>query len=147
MGTPTGSPPEPKQKLPSEKLVRWLVFGVVFALLPLFFNYLKAYGRGATISPADLSAHGELLLISAAIAAAAVGELLASGRRYQIAKIIAGGGSVLLLAVASLWFADISTLAPATPLVNYARVSNASFVVFGLTVVSSACCVVLSEAH
>ena len=147
MVTPTDSPRDRKSRVISEKLVRWLVFSVAISLLPLVFNFLRAYGRGATPSLIDLNAHGELLLISAAIAAAAIGELVASGGRYQIAKIIAGGGCVLVLAVASLWFADISAPTSSGALVDYVRVSNASTVVFMFTVISSASCVVLSEVR
>ena len=54
-----------------------------------------------------ITARGELLLISTAIASAAVGELLPSGRNYATLKVTSGGACVLLILLSSLFFSAI----------------------------------------
>jgi hypothetical protein len=60
----------------AEKLVRWLIFSVVISLLPLLFRFALEATDGKSPTLSDLLSQGELLLISSAIAAAAVGELI-----------------------------------------------------------------------
>jgi hypothetical protein len=130
----------------AEKLVRWLVFSVIFALLPLAFNYLRISIRGTAPTLALLLSRGELLLVCAAIAATAIGELIGSGGERKIAKYVAGGGCVFVLFLASALFAEISTAIYSGAPVNSEFVSNSSIFVFGFTLISSTSCIVLVES-
>ena len=109
----------------TEKLVRWLVFSVAIALLPLAFNGLKVLGRGETLTFVSLCSRGELLLISAAISAAAIGELVGRGGGKAIPKLLAVGSCVIILALASWWFADVSFA------INYGEAFDRERVAFG----------------
>jgi hypothetical protein len=82
--------------------------GVLFALLPLCFTY--ANGRLDQKTPAwtDLLAGGELFLISAAVAADAIGNALLGGERYRGLRVICGLSCSLLLAATSAYFARIA---------------------------------------
>ena len=127
------------------KLTRWLIFSVVVALLPLVVNLLSLATRGRTPSFSLVSSHGELLLVSAAIAAGGIGELFGSSANYRTRKITAGGGCVIVFFISSFWFADLSSTAAMGITINTHVVSSGSLILFLLTVVSTASCVALSE--
>src|SRR4051794_697493 len=75
----------------SVKLLRWLIFNVIVALLPLGFAALLLVAkpwdpaRKGSISTIVLGT-GELLLISTAIAAEAIGDLIASDKSNKSYK-------------------------------------------------------------
>jgi hypothetical protein len=129
----------------TERVVRWLIFSVIIALLPLAFNYLRIFIRGTIPSLILLLSHGELLLVSAAIAATAIGELVASGEERKIAKYVAGGGCVSILFLASALFAEISSAIYSGASISSELVSSSSTLMFGFTVISSISCIVLAE--
>jgi hypothetical protein len=124
-----------------ERFARWLVFGVVIALLPLGFKYVVGLTDGPPPSTTTLLAHGELLLVSVAVAAAAVGELIGRGRRRVVFKLLAGGGCVATILFSSLYFAVVSERTVAHPEV----VARMSMLLFGLTIVASGSCIALAE--
>jgi hypothetical protein len=95
------------------KLARWFVFSVLIALLPICFTYVYMLTDGKSPSLPDVLARGELLLISVALAADALGDLIASGPSNVGFKIAAGGGCLLTIVFASLYFAVVSTKAAA----------------------------------
>ncbi len=89
-----------------EKLARWFLFGVLFTLLPFALSYLNLRARpksGNSIKFVSLFARGELLLVSTAIGAAAVGELLGVRNANALGQIISGGVSLLLVGIQTLW--------------------------------------------
>lgn len=127
-----------------EKLVRWLIFSVTVALLPIMFNYLLLLTNGQTPTVTMIFYRGDILLISSTISAGAIGELIGSSDKLKIAKYIVGGLCVILLFLTSAWFASL------TSLVNSATfdpefTANNSIILFIATVMSSASCIILSE--
>jgi hypothetical protein len=72
------------------KVVRWTIFGVVFALLPFILNALVLWSNDKEVKLSLLWPHGELLVVCAAIAADAVGDLIGSGNGRKTGKLIAG---------------------------------------------------------
>lgn len=66
----------------------WIIFSVFLALTPLIFHALWAYIGGSALSFANLFANGELLIISVALGADAVGKLIDSGSYRRTAKIL-----------------------------------------------------------
>jgi hypothetical protein len=73
-------------------LLKWVIFSVIIALAPLGASFLN--GLTDEASPAWLAvgkkvlAEGELLLISAAIAADAIGDLIGSGKDELTLKLL-----------------------------------------------------------
>lgn len=116
-----------------EKLVRWCIFNVSVALAALFVSYLALGLDRKEPSLALITARGELLLISTAIASAAVGELLPSGRKYATLKVTSGGACVLLILLSSLFFSAIQ--ARRDP--DVAAVFAASVSLFSFTLLAS----------
>lgn len=129
-----------------EKLLRWGLFGVCFAILPIAFNALSAATRNQEVTLVVLLSRGELLLVSAAISAAAAGELF--GREEVLMKstrLFLIGMSFLTVCGSSLWFADIASVARDGKELNEQLVAYGSISVFLLSVITSGCCVILSE--
>ena len=125
----------------SAKLTRWFIFSVLIALLPIGFTYVHLVTDEKPASIAILLAHGELLLISVALAADAVGDLIAGGTEKAVRKIISGGGCVITVIFASFYFADVSSRAQ----VNTGIVFEVSIAIFIFTLVASASCKYLAE--
>ena len=91
----------------SWKTTLWLV-GITFALLPIAFNYANARLDGKTREWPELLAGGELLLISAAVAADAVSNAMMGGRRHRLPRFLCGSFCFLVVAFTSMYFARIS---------------------------------------
>jgi hypothetical protein len=98
----------------SEKLLKWVIFSVLIALVPIgitFLNQTSEDGAPAWLVVAKrVLSHGELLLISAAIAADAVGDLIGAGKESLTLKILSGGACVLIILSASLWYSNIAAM-------------------------------------
>ncbi len=130
----------------AEKMVRWVIFSVVIALLPIIFNYLSMLTKGLPTSLEIVISRGELLIVSAAINAAAIGELFGSGTtNKRIPKIIAGGVCVIILLLTSLWFADIVATILLNKPVESRIIMLGSVAAFLSTVLASGSSVALSE--
>ena len=135
--------PRPPRVAPTraERISRWFVFGVIIALVPLGFAYVNQRIDGRTPALAEVIGRGELLLVSTAIAAAAAGELIASGRDRAVRKLLSGGGCVAIVLAASLCFAAVQgKTAP-----DLAAVGTVSVWLFGGTVLASASSVYLAH--
>ena len=66
------------------KLGKWLFFEIVFALVPLLFNWLTGELRNRDGGLDAVLGRGELLLVSVAIVAAALGDLVNRGMNTRL---------------------------------------------------------------
>jgi len=132
----------------SDKVLRWLMFGVAFATLPLVLNLLLAATRNLPVSWEQLLGQGELLLVSAGVAASGAGELSGEPvRQLRRFQIVLSGLAYIIVCLASVWFAGTATLRGADQPVNERVVAFGSLVVFLSAIVNGACCVALSRLH
>jgi hypothetical protein len=94
-----------------EKLTRWFIFSVLISLVPLITSYLGLLldSRAATLQ--TVTGRGELLLITTTLAAAAIGELIPSGRDRGTQKLLAGGSCIVIVLLSSLLFAAVQSRA------------------------------------
>ncbi len=130
------------------RIVRWLVFTVLVALLPFAFFVARAFSHNEPTGWAEIAGGGDLYLLAGAFTASAVGELVGSGSdRWPVRKLAAAGLAVLLLALSSLLFADAFAARSAGAADNLDRraVGGMSAVVLVLAVVASGGCVALAE--
>lgn len=134
--------------LVSEKVLRWLMFGVAFATLPLLLNLLLAMTRDLQVGWVQLFGQGELLLVSAGVAASGAGELsgetVTALRRFQI---FLSGSAYIIVCLSSVWFAGTATLRAADQKVDEVVVANGSLLVFTCAIVTGASCVALSKVR
>jgi hypothetical protein len=86
-----------------QKLLMWLAFSVVFALGPLFVNFLIVREK-PDFGWAQLYNRGELLLVSAALCADAVGRLFSRDGERNYFVIICLISAVYLLFTSSVEF-------------------------------------------
>src|SRR6266516_6397335 len=90
----------------TQKIFTWIVFSVLIALIPFLLSCFVLLDKGSEITASGIFGDGELLLVSAAIAAGALGEVILvdvpSSRR--LIKLLAIGGCTLLILFSSLWF-------------------------------------------
>ena len=130
------------------RVLRWLIFTVIFALVPLGFHAIQILTKGPPPKIpvfVEVLASGELLLISTAIAADATGDLIASGRTNQGAKFLSAGGCMLALIFSAYWYGLMKMSDYQGKLTDPATVAWTSEALFGLTVVAAACCKKLSK--
>jgi hypothetical protein len=125
----------------TSKLLRWFLFAVVISLVPLLFTGLTLWGDDKIVSLAALWPHGELLLISTAIAAEAIGGMIPTGPNAGSAKIVSTGACTILLFISALWYAVIQ----AHPGFKADKISESSLALFALTLVAALCCKALAE--
>ncbi len=132
----------------THRLTRWAIFSVAVALLPLVFHALQLATRGKPVSVAAVTAHGELLLISVALAAAAIGDLLGSRNwTHSLSKLVSSGFCMLMLLLASFYYADICACRMGGQPIEDAVISKVSILSYLFTLICSASCVALSEVN
>jgi uncharacterized membrane protein len=133
-----------------EKLISWLKFSVIIALLPIALNALSLGVTGQLKSFSQLVAHGELFLVATAISAMALRELFRfrSGTLIKFFKIIAGGATIVIIMLSLSYFVDI--LAGYLSGFSFDEqqidiIVQMSFWSLGFAVFSGGCCILLSE--
>lgn len=125
-----------------KKMLKWLLFSVLIALLPIMFNWIILVSRSSPSSLQDVIKQGELLLVIAALTASGLGEIIASGSYMAIGKIFASGGCVIILIFASLYYSYVSTT---NYVLDSSIVSLTSLWLYVFAVISSGSCVALAE--
>jgi hypothetical protein len=90
------------------KTFLWLTCSVLFALLPVAVSYINGRANGRPPGWIDLLAGGELFLISAALAADAIGRAFQGGKRFGVLRVVCGVSCALLLIVTSIYFGRIA---------------------------------------
>lgn len=137
--------PAPLSLLWSEKVLRWLLFGVSFATLPIMANFIFVITQALSPTLPSLAGQGELLIVSAGVAATGAGELqgaaLAKLRRVQI---FLTAMAYMVVCVSSLWFASVATDIATRRTFDHSTVAGGSLVIFATAIVTGGCCVAIS---
>ncbi len=128
-----------------DRLLKWAIFGVLIALAPLVFNYVGALILEFDPTFVSVLANGELFLVSAGISAASIGELFGGGEARKGYKYVAGGGSVVVVLFASLFFALVSVAHRANMDVGEGIIAVVSVILFVCGIAASGGCVALAE--
>ncbi len=118
------------------RITKWLLFGVVCSLLPILFKVITYVTRGQNIELTILVEHGELFLISTAIAATGLGELVTEGPKPTTGVILTAFSSFALTAVSAYWFSDLNNAAQ----VDLNNIVNASVTIFLVSLISTFIC-------
>jgi len=126
-------------------LVRWAIFAVALALLPILMRGLGSFTRGEGVGFTELFEEGELLLVSAAIVGAALADLVTeSGSKLRIRRLTSGGFAGLVGITAAAWFADIAAGRRDGSNLDPHNIAIGSVVIFGFAVVAGVSCIVLA---
>lgn len=137
---------EERSRVP-EKVVHWLIFGVIMTLVPFMAVLLDDIDRGVPPTLVALFGRGELLIVAAIIAAGGIGELFGRdvSENRRIPKLVILGLCVLALVVTSLWFADVTSLTISTHPPRPEVVTTGSVGLFLATVAATTSGLLLSE--
>jgi hypothetical protein len=128
-----------RRSFAQNRFARWLIFGVLLALVPLLFSWATRQLRAQPSSLDVLLANGELFLVTAALAGAAIGELLGVARasRQPFWEIVAGGCCLIVVVLSAHLFADISAIRATAATIDPARVSSWSLWLYCIGLVAS----------
>jgi hypothetical protein len=125
------------------KIARWLLFSVIFSLVPILASYLLAVANTSAGFPplATVAKHGELFLLSSALAAIGLGEVIGVNQKGQIYKIITGGFSCINIGLSTFLFVFTNNAADLAA----SYFSSVSYWMFLFSCVVATSCVALSE--
>jgi ABC-type sugar transport system permease subunit len=130
----------------TEKLTIWFVFSVIVTLAPFFLGFLQSVDRNQKFTFSSILGNGQLLLVSVAISAAALGELVLVEvlPLQRIMKTLAIGSCTLVVIIASLWFGDVSAAVQSKVPPDPRTISTGSVIVYVWALGSSIWCLTLA---
>lgn len=125
---------------------QWLLFAVLFSLLPIAAYALVMVNRGVIQRISDIWCNGELVLIGATLIATASGYLFSATVEVPFYKEAVGALSVVLIVLGIVWWVDVTAniLTPGATNAEW-PLRYASPWYFGCTLISSVACVMLSK--
>jgi hypothetical protein len=126
------------------KLARWFTAAVLIALVPFGIIWVHLWTHGSAVPRLyELWPHGELLLVCVALAFDASGELIGSGIRARLFKVICGCLCAVVGALAAGAFSDAQFSTLPDPI----KLSKLSLYVFACTIALSGGCKALAEVQ
>lgn len=155
------NPPENPSTLPNQNkqnkslisldFLVWLLFNIVFGLLPFILQSLMLVSSENSLNfygiLTKIFSKGELLFIIPAISSDAIGSIIIKNSNNQgsVFKIFSGFLCLFSLALTSVWAASISNYQNNSKPLNDDFIVQASLVIFIITLVASAFCKLVSE--
>ncbi|WFE95937.1 hypothetical protein [Micromonospora sp. WMMD987] len=129
------------------KLSKWFLFEVVFALVPLGFNWLGSILHGGGSGINVILGRGELLLVSTAIVAASLGDLVNKGLNPQLRgfKQLLVGVGIFLIVAATWLYAEAAATPGEAATVDLGLVVTLSLTVALVAIILSMACLVVAE--
>ncbi|WP_281558288.1 hypothetical protein [Thalassomonas sp. RHCl1] len=138
----------------NSKFTKWIIFSVLLALIPLISNYAIQLTFDFSPTITSILQKGELSLITVALCATAIGELVASGNQNIIEKLVFSGLCILILIFSAIYFTAISMGeyfvlvidGRNTQLISFEanHIRNISLFIYCCALVSSGACIRLS---
>ena len=134
-----------------DKIAKWIFFGVILSLAPLIVDGLNllSHHQAGTPSvglPGAVIERGELLLIVAGIAGAALGELFGKkAPRHPVANKVVGGSALFIMFIAAMWYANVAWSAHSGEKYDHRFVVGNSLWLLAATIVVTVACVVLGD--
>jgi hypothetical protein len=130
------------------RLFKWLLFSVVFALAPLIADYFfqSVHPTSGVAAPwQGVFIKGELLLVSAAISGAGVGELIGTGKDWLPFKLLCGGCCIVILFVAVALYSGIANDVRLGIDYDKAQLATRSIWIFIATLGAGFGCILMAE--
>ncbi len=129
-----------------QKLIKWLLFSAVISVVPLFSTYIILLLHSNYTTITTIIARGELQLISVALLANGIGEVVSNDNISKTIKIALSGLSTILLLLISIWYgAIVSSLIAQNSTSTPQVLEFPSLIIFLVSFFISACCVVVGE--
>ncbi len=132
-----------------DRLLRWLLFGVIIALIPFIARGVMCIYHKDAFDMSKLLSHGELLLVSVALSARGLGDVITEGAQpRKKRRMVVGGISAILIFLSTFFFADINAAwngGGTPPNFDFHNVLAISICVYIATFICSGCAVILRE--
>ncbi len=128
-----------------QKLLRWLLFGVVVGFLPFAYPAIKSIVVGPPPTLSSIFGRGDLFLVTATLVAASFGDLIASGKERAIRKITAGFFCLFIFIICIVWFGVVASSLDDHTKYNALLTSKDSLWLFGFAVLICAGSVILAD--
>ncbi|MEV6448600.1 hypothetical protein [Amycolatopsis sp. NPDC051716] len=127
----------PAWKVKLVRVVVWVLFGVIFGLLPVIIAAFRDSVSPEGLNLDKMLGSGELLIVGAVIAAGATGELFASSRRRSTDGIVANlmwifAGFAVIAAFAADTILYLIAVGP-----SHSAMTSLSLIFFSATVVGT----------
>jgi amino acid permease len=142
---PTGGNKSMLSALPKAKLARWLLFGIIFPIVPLIANYLWLGMHEEPQGVAVVIRNGELLLVTSVMCAVALGEIIGTSDKLPTTKILAGGATIIIMMLAIMLFVNISDVRFNNGKISDASIMTRSLITFFSAIFTCTSCVAVSE--
>jgi hypothetical protein len=136
-------PKEASRKV-RKKLIIWTTFSVIIGSLPIMLNMMILFSNNKPIAFFDLFAHGELLLISVAIAADAVGDMIYGKKFERVRDVTCICVCFLIIIFAVSWFGSLGIGGRTANISGFGLISLG---LFATTIFVSGMCKIRTEAH
>jgi hypothetical protein len=131
-----------------EKLLKWLLFSAIVSVVPLFSTYIILIIYSSKPSFVSIISRGELQLISVALLANGIGEVVTSGSIRKVFQILLAGVSTVFLLIISIWYGAItSLLISGNPTGSYQSLEYPTLIAFLVSFFISACCVAVGDTE
>ncbi len=127
------------------KLLKWTFFGVILAIVPIVFSMLFHRAFSESFGFEKHLSDGELLLITAGLCAAGLGELLGSSDENKSGKITCGGTSVVILLLSAGLYTAFANAEMYKEDFDVDFVLTISCICYVCALVSSTVCILLSD--
>lgn len=129
-----------------EKLLKWLLFSVIVSVVPLFSTYIILVIYSSEPSFVSIISRGELQLISVALLANGIGDVVTSESIRKVFQVLLIGLSTVFLLVISIWYGAItSILISGTSTTTYQSLEYPTLIAFLVSFFISACCVAVGD--
>lgn len=129
----------------SPRMIKWYLFGALISLYPLLFRFLVLIlDPDSELTHLELTARGEVFLISAGMTAAAIGELIISDSPRMRIKILTMFSALLISVTSAFLFAHVSANFTA---LNQSLIFNLSLAIYVFSVLNGTMCIYLSEGN
>ncbi|GAA6620264.1 hypothetical protein [Scytonema sp. NUACC26] len=131
---PTPSPSPTAAEITKRKIIKWLFFNILFALIPLIYRIIRLCLFNSCANPLNLLyQQGELLLLSTAVFAEAIGELTNTEPRNKNGALILMGISFLAIILNTNMFLDLKNFKNVNLVAIWSIVIYATSIFVGLT--------------
>lgn len=127
-----------------EKIIEWLIFGIILALVPLGLYWLISYILNQSMSYEQTIAKGELFIIAAGLCGASLSKLLMlpKSKKYGVRLGLGGISVVTLLLSAALYsIVSIPNLLRESPDVTATMITSTVIYVLALIINGISVCV------
>lgn len=115
-------------------MTRWVVFGVLIAIIPFGFSwYMYWNATGRLNNYYAVFGHGDLNLVSVAIAAQALGEMISAKPKLEIERLCVGGVCLLLLACGCLLYGSAAQTIASGQMLHDQRTASVSVTIYAFT--------------